>query len=147
MSKNISFRKCRFDKCLSVGLLPYLVNTPNRKNKRALPQIKKSSTSEQVENPDNPELEKEIVLRSESQISTPALQILFNSGLNQNENVRLRPDDLFENGLILLKVGQVMDDIFFNENMDESLALYSKEAQSIGISNSLFLILRFDYFL
>jgi len=24
-------KKCRYDKCLSVGLLPYLVNTPNRK--------------------------------------------------------------------------------------------------------------------
>ena len=93
-------------------------------------------------------MEHEIVLRSESQNSTPALQILFNSGLNQNESVRLRPDDLFENGLILLKVGQVMDDIFFNENMDESLALYSKQAQSIGKLNSLFLsIKRFDDFL
>ena len=90
-----------------------------------------SSTPDQ-ENPDNPGLEQEIVLRSESQNSKPALKILFNSGVNHNENVRLRPDDLFENGLILLKVGRVMDDIFFNENMNESLALYSKQAQSIG---------------
>ena len=126
------FRKCRFDKCLSVGLLPYLVNTANRKNKRALQQQMKSSNSEQ-------EIQ---VLRSESQNSTPALKILFNAGVNQNENVRLRPENMFENGLILLKVGQVMDDIFFNENMDESLALYSKQAQSIGKSRSLFLLIK-----
>ena len=82
----------------------------------------KSSTSEQ-------EIQ---VLRSESQNSTPALKILFNSGVNKNEIVRLRPEDIFENGLILLKVGSVMEDIFFNEYMDENLALLCKQTQSMG---------------
>jgi len=74
------------------------------------------------------------VLRSESENSTPKLKILFTSGVNQNENVRLRPEDLFENGLILLKVGRVMEDIFFNENMDENLALYCKQVESMDES-------------
>ena len=78
------------------------------------------------------------VLRSESENSTPTLKILFNSGVNQNENVRLRPEDLFENGLILLKVGQVMEDTFFNENMDENLALYCKQVESMGNSKFIF---------
>ena len=84
----------------------------------------KSSTSEQ-------EIQ---VLRSESENSTPTLKILFNSGVNQNENVRLRPEDLFENGQILLKVGRVMEDIFFNKSMDENLALYCKQVESMGKS-------------
>ena len=88
----------------------------------------KSSTSEQ-------EIQ---VLRSESENSTPTLKILFNSGVNQNENVRLRPEDLFENGQILLKVGRVMEDIFFNKSMDENLALYCKQVESMGKSKSLF---------
>ena len=74
------------------------------------------------------------VLRSESENSTPILKILFNSGVNQNENVRLRPEDLFENGQILLKVGRVMEDIFFNKSMDENLALYCKQVESMGKS-------------
>ena len=118
----MSFRKCRFDKCLSVGLLPYLVNTSNRKNKKTLQQQMKSSNSEQ-------EIQ---VLRSESQNSTPLLKILFDAGVNQNENIILRPEDIFENGLILIKVGRVMEDIFFNENMDENLALLCKQTQSMG---------------
>ena len=84
----------------------------------------KSSTSEQ-------EIQ---VLRSESENSTPTLKILFNSGVNQNENVRLRPEDLFENGQILLKVGRVMEDIFFNKSMDENLSLYCKHVESLGKS-------------
>jgi len=121
-------KKCRFDKCLSVGLLPYLVNTANRKNKKALHQQIKSLNSEQ-------EIQ---VLRSESQTSTPSLKILFNTGVNQNENIILRPENMFENGLILLKVGRVMEDIFFNENMDENLAILCKQTQSMGKCNSIF---------
>jgi len=116
-------KKCRFDKCLSVGLLPYLVNTANRKNIKAQQKMKSSNSEQEVQ-----------VLRSESENSTSTLKILFNSGVNQNENVRLRPEDLFENGLILLKVGRVMEDIFFNQNMDENLALYCKLVESMDES-------------
>ena len=44
----------------------------------------------------------------------------------------LRPKDLFDNGLILEKVGQVFEEVFFNENLDENLALYCKLIESIG---------------
>ena len=119
---DLIFRKCRFDKCLSVGLLPYLVNTTNRKNKKALQEMKNSNSEKEVQ-----------VWRSENQNSTPALKILFCPELMPNQNIRLRPEDLFENGLILEKVGKIMEEIYFNENMDETLAKYCKFIESMGI--------------
>lgn len=73
------------------------------------------------------------VWRSENQISTPALKILFCPELMPNQNIRLRPEDLFENGLIFEKVGKLFEEIYFNENMDENLATYCKLIELMGI--------------
>ena len=73
------------------------------------------------------------VWRSENQNSTPALKILFCPELMPNQNIRLRPEDLFENGLILEKVGQLFEEIYFNKNMDENLATYCKLIELMGI--------------
>ena len=112
------FRKCRFDKCLSVGLLPYLVNSPNRRNKKSL-QMKQTNSEQELQ-----------VFRGECQHSTPTINILFSPASFPDGT--LRPKDLFDNGLILEKVGQVFEEVFFNEKMDENLALYCKLFESIG---------------
>ena len=74
------------------------------------------------------------VWRSENQNSTPAFKILFCPELMPNQNIRLRPEDLFENGLILEKVGKLFEEIYFNKNMDENLATYCKFIESMGTS-------------
>ena len=117
---NILFRKCRFDKCLSVGLLPYLVNSPNRRNKQKCLQMKQTNTEQDIQ-----------VFRSESQNSIPTINILFSPASIPDGT--LRPKDLFANGLILEKVGQVFEEVFFNKDMDENLALYCRLIESIGI--------------
>ena len=116
---NILFRKCRFDKCLSVGLLPYLVNSPNRRNKQKCLQMKQTNTEQDIQ-----------VFRSESQNSIPTINILFSPASIPDGT--LRPKDLFANGLILEKVGQVFEEVFFNKDMDENLALYCRLIESIG---------------
>ena len=69
------------------------------------------------------------VLRSPNSI--PAIEIVFSPGFS-SDNLRLRPEDLFENGHILNKIGQVMEDIYFNENMDENLAVYVQLVEAMG---------------
>ena len=119
----VLFRKCRFDKCLSVGLLPYLVNSKNRnskRNKKSL-QMKQTSSEQEIQ-----------VFRSDSQNTTPTIQILLSSASILDDTLRIRPKDLFDNGLILEKISQVYEEVYFNEIMDENLALYCKLIESIG---------------
>ena len=70
------------------------------------------------------------VFRSESQNSIPTINILFSPASIPDGT--LRPKDLFANGLILEKVGQVFEEVFFNKDMDENLALYCRLIESIG---------------
>ena len=131
--KHILFRKCRFEKCLSVGLLPYLVNSNNRnqnRNKKSL-QKKQKSSDQEIQ-----------VIRSESQNPTPTIQILLSAASILDDTHKLRPKDLFDNGLILGKVGQVFEEVYFNEYDDENLALYCQLVESIGeVITSVFKIL------
>ena len=71
-------------------------------------------------------------LRRDNKISSPAIQILFSSASITDDNFRLRPKDLFDNGQILERIGQVFEEVYFNENMDENLTLYCKLIESIG---------------
>ena len=70
------------------------------------------------------------VIRGGSQTSTHTINILF-SPVSHPDGT-LRPKDLFANGLILEKVGQVFEEVFFNKDMDENLALYCRLIESIG---------------
>ena len=115
-------RKCRFEKCLSVGLLPFLVNTNNRKNIKASKKINSSNSEQEIQ-----------VLRSDSQNSTPAIKILFCPGLMATESIILKPKDLLsDNGLIFGKIGKLFEEIYFNENMDENLAIYCSRVESMS---------------
>ena len=106
-----------------MGLLPYLVNSNNRnqnRNKKAL-QKKQISSENEVQ-----------VFRSESQNQIPTIQILLSAASILDDTHKLRPKDLFDNGLILGKVGQVFEEVYFNEYEDENLALYCQLVESIG---------------
>jgi len=117
-------KKCRFEKCLSVGLLPFLVNTNNRKNMKASKKINSSNSEQEIQ-----------VLRSDSQNSTPAIKILFCPGLMATESIILKPKDLLsDNGLIFGKIGKLFEEIYFNENMDENLAIYCSRVESMNES-------------
>ena len=72
------------------------------------------------------------VFRSDSQNTTPTIQILLSSASILDDTLRIRPKDLFDNGLILEKISQVYEEVYFNEIMDENLALYCKLIESIG---------------
>ena len=119
----LHFRKCRFDKCLSVGLLPYLVNSKNRnsrRNKKSL-QMNQTCSEQEIQ-----------VFRGDVQNPTPTIQILLSSSSILDDTLRIKPKDLFDDGLILGKVSQVYEEVYFNEIMDENLALYCKLIESIG---------------
>lgn len=97
--------------CLSVGLLPYLVNTANRKQKEI--QQMKSSTSEQGI--------QVWVWKHYSNIKNT-----FNSGWIRMKMSEPRPEDLFENGQILLKSWTSMEDIFSTKYGWKPLAIANK---------------------
>ena len=72
------------------------------------------------------------VFRGDCQNPTPTIQILLSSSSILDDTLRIKPKDLFDDGLILGKVSQVYEEVYFNEIMDENLALYCKLIESIG---------------
>lgn len=74
-------------------------------------------------------------LRSNKQKTTPTLKILFTQNSAPNVTFGLKTEDLFENGLIFDKISQLFEEVYFNENMDDTLSVYCYFLESIGKAN------------
>ena len=92
---NVSFiyRSCRYDKCISVGMLPCLVNSVNRK-----PYTKVVSSDKRAL----------AIVPSK----TPSLPVQIILSTSQIENQKLLSIDFFEKEYVQCRMVQVLEDIW-----------------------------------
>ena len=99
-------RSCRYNKCISVGMLPCLVNSVNRK-----PYTKV-----------NPNNKKDLALVPSKSLNVP-VQIILSTSLMENH--KLLSIDFFEKEYVQSRMIQILEDIWDN-GLEEITLIYSE---------------------
>ena len=115
-SRPHDFRSCRYDKCINIGLLPYLVNSTHRKTHK--------SGAEDVKN-DNSigggVIKHPVAKTSDIAMVAPyrkekSIQLKVIVTPNMLETSKYINPENFQIDFALKKMGRIFDDIFFNFN-------------------------------